>query len=72
MCRSFWRGVRRVVAGEGRLWSRSAALPEMSLLLLKPEFGVSTPWAYQRWRDSRELPGVDYAAQTVGRADFAE
>ncbi len=27
------------------------------LLLLKPEFGVPTPWAYSRWRDSRELSG---------------
>lgn len=36
------------------------ALP---LLLLKPAFPVPTPWAYQRWRDSRELPGVRYAGQ---------
>ena len=33
------------------------------LLLLKPPFGVPTPWAYSRWRDARELPGVRYAAQ---------
>ena len=37
------------------------ALP---LLLIKPPFGVPTPWAYQRWRDSREIPGVPYSAQT--------
>ena len=37
------------------------ALP---LLLIKPPFGVPTPWAYQQWRDSREIPGVRYAAQT--------
>ena len=43
-----------------------AAVPSMPLLLLKPQFGVSTPWAYQRWRDSRELPGVDFAAQSAG------
>ena len=35
----------------------------LPLLLLKPPFGVPTPWAYQRWRDSRELPGVAYGAQ---------
>lgn len=34
------------------------------LLLIKPPFGVPTPWAYQRWRDSLEIPGVLYAAQT--------
>ncbi|HEY2341730.1 MAG TPA: 4-(cytidine 5'-diphospho)-2-C-methyl-D-erythritol kinase [Chthoniobacteraceae bacterium] len=36
------------------------ALP---LLLIKPSFGVPTPWAYSRWRDSREIPGVPYARQ---------
>ena len=36
------------------------ALP---LLLIKPPFGVPTPWAYSRWRDSREIPEVQYAAQ---------
>jgi 4-diphosphocytidyl-2-C-methyl-D-erythritol kinase len=43
-----------------------AAVPSLPLLLLKPQFGVSTAWAYQRWRDSRELPGVDFAAQSAG------
>lgn len=33
------------------------------LLLMKPEFAVPTPWAYSRWQDARELPGVSYAAQ---------
>jgi 4-diphosphocytidyl-2-C-methyl-D-erythritol kinase len=42
-----------------------ATLPAcFHLLLLKPNFGVPTPWAYARWKDSRELPGVDYAPQT--------
>ncbi len=36
----------------------------LPLLLLKPPFGVPTPWAYSRWRDAREVPGVPYAAQT--------
>jgi 4-diphosphocytidyl-2-C-methyl-D-erythritol kinase len=44
----------------------AVALPRLPLLLLKPEFGVPTPWAYQHWHDSRELAGVDYAAQSLG------
>lgn len=40
-----------------KLWHR------LSVLLLKPDFGVSTQWAYSRWRESREIPGVSYAAQ---------
>ncbi len=38
-----------------------ASLP---LLLLKPEFPVPTPWAYSRWRDAREVPGVQYTGQS--------
>lgn len=43
----------------------------LDLLLLKPAFGVSTPWAYGRWKDSRELPGVDYGAQEFAGYRFA-
>jgi 4-diphosphocytidyl-2-C-methyl-D-erythritol kinase len=40
------------------------ALPcALPLLLMKPSFGVPTPWAYQRWRDSHEIPGVPYGPQ---------
>ncbi len=37
------------------------ALP---IMLFKPDFPVPTPWAYQRWRDSRELDGVSYGPQS--------
>ena len=40
------------------------ALPQRwPLLLLKPPFGVPTPWAYRQWRDSVEIPGIPYAPQ---------
>ena len=59
--------------GQSAAWCRGrgeivepATVPSMPVLLLKPQFGISTPWAYLRWRDSRELPGVDFAAQSVG------
>jgi 4-diphosphocytidyl-2-C-methyl-D-erythritol kinase len=35
----------------------------LPLLLIKPPFPIPTPWAYSRWRDSRELPGVRYTPQ---------
>jgi len=35
----------------------------LPLLLIKPPFGVPTPWAYRQWRDAQEIPGVPYAAQ---------
>ena len=59
------RGTARC-RGRGEIVEPEASLSRLSLLLLKPEFGVPTPWAYHQWRDARELPGVDYTAQTVG------
>ena len=46
-------------------------LPHMlPLLLIKPPFCVPTPWAYRRWRDSLEIPGVSYAPQTIDGITF--
>lgn len=44
---------------------------KLHLLLLKPDFGVPTPWAYARWKDSRELAGVDYSPQPFEGVRFA-
>jgi len=38
----------------------------LPLLLLKPEFGVPTQWAYSRWRDSSEISGLSYRPQPFG------
>lgn len=35
----------------------------LPLVLIKPPFGIPTPWAYQRWAGSKELKGVSYAPQ---------
>ncbi len=37
---------------------------QLPLLLIKPPFPIPTPWAYQRWSDSQEVPGIPYAAQS--------
>lgn len=48
-----------------------ATLPrKLALLLLKPAFGVRTPWAYSRWRDSKELPGIRYEEQEFSGCTF--
>lgn len=49
--------------GRGERVEPIAFAESLPLLLLKPPFPVPTPLAYQRWRDSRELPGVRYSAQ---------
>lgn len=36
---------------------------DVTMLLLKPSFGVSTPAAYMAWENARELPGIAYKPQ---------
>jgi 4-diphosphocytidyl-2-C-methyl-D-erythritol kinase len=36
---------------------------KLPIVLIKPAFPVPTPWAYQKWAASLELPGVLYAPQ---------
>ncbi|HEX8076609.1 MAG TPA: 4-(cytidine 5'-diphospho)-2-C-methyl-D-erythritol kinase, partial [Chthoniobacterales bacterium] len=57
--------------GRGEIVTPVSLEAKFPLLLLKPEFGVPTPWAYARWNDSVEIPGVDYSAQEYGRVRFA-
>jgi 4-diphosphocytidyl-2-C-methyl-D-erythritol kinase len=46
-------------------------LPEpLSILLVKPGFGIASGWAYSRWHDSREVPGVTYIAQEFAGQTF--
>ena len=59
-----------VCRGRGELVSPVSLETEFQLLLLKPDFGVPTPWAYGRWKDSRELPGADYSSQQFGDVRF--
>ena len=56
--------------GRGEL-VRPIVLPRrLRLLLLKPNFGVPTPWAYGRWQESKEIPGVCYAPQEFAGLAF--
>lgn len=54
------------VGGRGERIRSGPDLPEMTVLLLKPSFGVSTPEAYRGWKLAAELPGVDYSSQRFG------
>ena len=59
-----------VCKGRGELVTPTRLREQLSVLLLKPEFGVPTQWAYSRWRDSREIPGVSYGAQQFTQQRF--
>ncbi len=49
--------------GRGEIVSPVEFPHQLTLVLIKPPFGVSTPWAYQRWAASRPLAEVSYEAQ---------
>lgn len=51
------------IRGRGEIVEPVAGLRSVPLLLVKPPFGVSTPWAFQQWKDAEEIPGVPYAEQ---------
>lgn len=50
-------------SGRGELVEPVKLESPLRLLLLKPTFGVPTPWAFGRWKDSRQLPGISYLEQ---------
>ena len=56
--------------GRGELITPLKFHEQLSVLLLKPAFAVPTEWAYSRWQDSREIPGVTYAAQQFAGQTF--
>jgi 4-diphosphocytidyl-2-C-methyl-D-erythritol kinase len=59
----FMEGRAAWCRGRGEILEPADFPARLPILLLKPGFGVPTPWAYQRWKDSRELEGVRYGAQ---------
>ena len=54
------------IGGRGEVVTPVSPVGKLPLLLVKPPFGVPTPWAYQHWSRSVQLPGVQYAPQSVG------
>jgi 4-diphosphocytidyl-2-C-methyl-D-erythritol kinase len=56
--------------GRGEIVTPSALPAPLSLLLLKPEFGVSSSWAYSRWQATREGAGAIYQPQKFGDITF--
>ena len=66
----FLAGSAAICRGRGEIVEPAPLTKPFTLLLLKPEFGVPTPWAYGRWKDAQEISGIDYAAQTFDGIRF--
>jgi 4-diphosphocytidyl-2-C-methyl-D-erythritol kinase len=56
-------GSAALCKGRGEIVTPTKLNGRLSILLLKPQFSVSSAWAYSRWQNSREIPGAAYAAQ---------
>jgi 4-diphosphocytidyl-2-C-methyl-D-erythritol kinase len=59
-----------VCKGRGEIVEPSKLAKKLSILLLKPAFGVASGWAYSRWQDSKEIPGISYAPQSFNGQTF--
>ena len=59
-----------ICRGRGELVTAVRLTEKLSILLLKPGFGVATDWAYSRWKNSREIRGISYAAQHFSGQTF--
>ncbi len=49
--------------GRGEIVEPAVFVARLPILLLKPPFGVPTPWAYQHWQGSSDLAGIRYEPQ---------
>jgi 4-diphosphocytidyl-2C-methyl-D-erythritol kinase len=56
--------------GRGELVTPTKLPERLSILLVKPSFRIAAEWAYSHWQDSREVPGVSYAAQEFAGQTF--
>lgn len=61
----FCAGAWAVCRGRGEIVDPVPAAGKYEILLVKPPFPVSTPWAYRHWAASQPLLGVDYAPQLM-------
>ena len=59
-----------ICRGRGEEVTPTRLAGKLPLMLFKPSFGVPTPWAYSRWSESRELPGIHYAPQKFSGVNF--
>lgn len=58
------------ISGRGEVVVPAESVRGLRILLVKPPFGVPTPWAYKRWKESIELPGVLYEVQPLDRVEL--
>ncbi len=56
--------------GRGEILESTTLPKPLPIVLIKPPFGVPTPWAYQAYAGSTNFPGAPTAPQTLGDLTF--
>jgi len=51
--------------GRGEIVEPTKLKKKLSIVLLKPDFGVASAWAYSRWKDAKGITGVSYEPQKL-------
>lgn len=59
-----------ICRGRGEIIEPMSQPVRFNLLLLRPQFGVPTPWAYSRWKEAREISGANYRPQNFDKQVF--
>ncbi len=59
----FIKGQAAVCRGRGEILDPSTFQAQLALVLFKHPLDIPTPWAYQKWAESKEHPDFLYAAQ---------
>ena len=59
-----------ICKGRGELVEPTKFKNKLSILLLKPAFGVSSAWSYSRWQSSKEIAGIPYQPQEFDDLSF--
>lgn len=52
-------------SGRGEIVEPCVVRAGIPLVLIKPPFGIPTPWAYKQWSTSQRIPGVQYDSQSM-------
>jgi 4-diphosphocytidyl-2-C-methyl-D-erythritol kinase len=59
-----------VCKGHGEIITPLKLKRRFSILLLKPDFGVASAWAYSCWQKSKRIPSISYVEQQFGGQTF--
>ena len=67
----FLDGSPAICSGRGeKIQVLKDSVPAYSVVLVKPEFGVSSAWAYSKWATAEPLPEVSYVPQSTAWGAF--